>query len=111
MALLVSVLPSDGSIVLSLSFFLPYILSNTAAYFSSKSRLRIELKFDEPMLVLLLALAFDDIEFLLTVGVDRLFCILSMVAEGPRTFVVSRCSRFEQESLNNWVTLVVEDRV
>lgn len=35
----------------------------------------------------------------------------SLALEGPRTRLVSRWSRFEQESLSSWVTLVVEDRV
>lgn len=61
--------------------------------------------------VLVVDLADDEVLVLLADGdmvpddVDE-----STAAEGPRTRVVNRCSRLEQESVNICVTLIVEER-
>jgi hypothetical protein len=50
--------------------------------------------------------AADDVDDDVDVGA----AVLSAVVEVPRTRVVIRCSKLEQESLSSWVTLAVVER-
>lgn len=62
--------------------------------------------------VLVVDLADDDEVLVLLADGDMVPADVdeSTAAEGPRTRVVNRCSRLEQESVNICVTLIVEER-